>query len=75
LLNRIGCFILIVAAALVALFFATDLAGATDPEYLFYGAVLGLFGLVLWRANRRPSTPSGRFRLLRKLRGKEEDGE
>jgi hypothetical protein len=66
--GRIGCFLLILGAAGVAIFLASDLAHAFSPEYLFWGVILLLAGFTLWRRGRRPAAPSGRFRLLRSLR-------
>jgi len=69
--GRIGCFLLILGSAGIAIFLASDLANSLSPEYLFWGAVLLLAGFTLWRRGRKPArppgAPSGRFRLLRSL--------
>jgi len=71
--GRIGQFCLFLGLLVLILFFITD--QVKNPNYLFFcagslGVLIG--GLMMWKG-RNPTSPSGRFRSLRRAGGKTDE--
>lgn len=62
---QIGLFFLVIGLILLVIFFGTD--QVNRPAYNFFcgGLVITALGIYLYWRDRPPSTPSGRFRILR----------
>jgi hypothetical protein len=70
---RMGTFFLLIGAGIFILFIASEYAGKTNFDYLFWAVLAATIGLIL-RRRRPPPPPSGRFSSLRKMRqGKDRD--
>jgi hypothetical protein len=64
---RIGTFFLLIGCGIFILFIASDYAGKTNFDYLFWAVLSVTVGIMLRR--RRPAPPpSGRFGYVRRLR-------
>ena len=64
---RIGTFFLLIGVGIFILFVASDYAGQTNFDYLFWAVLSVTIGLMMRR--RRPPKPrSDRFSYVRKLR-------
>jgi len=64
---RIGTFFLLIGVGIFILFIASEYAGQTNFDYLFWSVLLATVGIMLRRRRpRRP--PSDRFSYVRKLR-------
>ncbi len=72
---RIGTFFLLIGIGIFILFIASDYAGQTNFDYLFWAVLSVTIGIMLRR--RRPPRPrSERFSYVRRLRaGKHPDKE
>jgi hypothetical protein len=68
---RVGIFFLFFGLVSLAVYFASDFAGA--PSFLLFFASLGLIflGIALMRKGYAPPPPSERFRFLRRMRDRE----
>lgn len=64
---RIGTFFLLIGVGVFILFVASDYAGKTNFDYLFWSVLAVTVGLML-RRRRPPRPPSDRFSYVRKLR-------
>lgn len=64
---RIGTFFVLIGVGIFILFIASDYAGKTNFDYLFW-AVLSVTIGIMFRRRRPPRPPSGRFGYVRKLR-------
>jgi hypothetical protein len=75
--GRIGRFLMLSGAVLLAIFFASDLADTPRYNVFFWGFITLVTGILMWRRGRTPPPPSERFRFIRSLRnrGKGKDGE
>ncbi|MBI3159005.1 MAG: hypothetical protein HYZ26_05345 [Chloroflexi bacterium] len=67
--RRVALFMTVMAVAVLALFFSSDVAGRPNFWLLLSGIVLGGLAIGLWRGGRQPPAPSQRFRLMRRLFG------
>jgi len=69
--RRLGRFFIIIGIVFLALFFISDYIEQVEGWYLLLG--VGSLGLGFWLASRSRSKPepSRRFRLLRRLMGKD----
>jgi uncharacterized membrane protein HdeD (DUF308 family) len=65
--QRIGSFLILIGLILLVIFFASD--QSQDPQFglFFGGTVLTILGGFMFWHFRPPPTPSGRFRLFRKM--------
>lgn len=70
-LGRMGCFLMLVGGALILLYLLSDQASKPQLNLLFLGALIFLVGIPLWRKGQPPPRDTGRFRTLRKMRGKD----
>jgi hypothetical protein len=66
-LIRIGTFFLLLGAGIFVLFIASDSAGKTNFDYLFWAVLCVTVGIMLRRRKPAPP-PSGRFGYVRRLR-------
>jgi hypothetical protein len=76
--NRLGNFLILIGAASLVLFFASDFAREPNIGYLLWGIFLIVLGYIIRRASRPDPEESQRFRSYRKLksrRKKKEDKE
>ncbi len=64
---RIGTFFLLIGVGIFILFVASDYAGKTNFDYLFWSVLAVSVGIML-RRRRPPKPPSGRFGYVRRLR-------
>ena len=64
---RIGTFFVVMGVGIFILFIASDSAGKTNFDYLFWSVMLTVVGLML-RRRKPPPPPSGRFSYVRRLR-------
>jgi hypothetical protein len=69
---RIGTFCILIGVGILILFAASDYAGSTNFDLLFWAVFSMTLGILL-RRRRAPSPDSGRFASLRKLRGPTRD--
>ena len=67
LIIRIGTFFLVVGSGIFVLFIASDFAGKTNYDYLFWAVLSVTVGFML-RRRRPPPPPSERFSSVRRLR-------
>lgn len=72
LLPRIGNFFILVGAGLMMIFIGSVQGDVPQFGILFFSLIALFFGFIL-RRRAKPSPPSGRFRILGKLRGKGKD--
>ncbi len=71
-LGRVGQFFLFVGIILLVVFFVSDQNTYFEPGFFFIGLVLSFLGVyIIWR-NWKPASESKRFRMLRRMRKKEE---
>jgi len=71
--GRIGIFFLFIGLIILVIFFGTD--QVRQPAYGLFclGTAVSGFGfLIVWK-NRRPPTPSKRFRMIRRLRNEDRE--
>ncbi|MEA3350987.1 MAG: hypothetical protein U9Q82_10225 [Chloroflexota bacterium] len=73
--KRIGIFFLIVGIFFLIIFAASVESGETSILLFLLGVVQTWLGGFLWWRNRDEKPESQYFRLIRKLRSKEDDGE
>jgi hypothetical protein len=66
--GRVGQYFLFVGILLLVIFFSTDPDTPPLVGFFLCGVGLVLFGLYLIRRDWKTPPPSGRFRLLRRLR-------
>ncbi len=64
---RIGTFFLLIGTGILILFIASDYAGKTNFDYLFWAVLSITIGWML-RRRKAPPPPSGRFSYVRRLR-------
>lgn len=64
---RIGTFFLLIGAGIFILFVASDYAGKTNFDYLFWAVLSITIGIMMRRRKPAPP-PSGRFSYVRKLK-------
>jgi hypothetical protein len=64
---RIGTFFVLIGVGVFILFIASDAAGQTNFDYLFWSVLSVTVGIML-RRRRPPPPPSGRFGYVRKMR-------
>jgi hypothetical protein len=72
--RRLGLFLTILGVFVIVLFATSDAAGVTNFWLLAWGILSIFLGWPLMRNNPSPSQPSQRFRLLRRLFGKKDQG-
>jgi hypothetical protein len=68
-LVRIGTFCILIGIGLLILFVASDSAGKTNFDYLFWAVLSVTLGILL-RRRKAPAAPSGRFASLRSFRNR-----
>jgi hypothetical protein len=68
IIHRLGCFFLMVGGLVFILFLATDMSRAPQFDALWISLPILGIGFYLWRKGRPKAKPSGRFRLLNKMR-------
>jgi hypothetical protein len=66
--HRLGCFFLFIGGLIFLLFLATDMARAPEFSTLWISLPLLGFGFYLWRRGRPKPRPSGRFRMIHRMR-------
>lgn len=71
--KRMGTFFLMIGAALLVLFFASDYQDQPSWPYLLIGVVTFGLGLSLSARGREHREPVRRFRMLRRMFGSEEE--
>ena len=71
--RRLGIFFTLLGAAVLALFFTSDVIKQPNLVYLLLGIVFAAIGITFLRAARPEPQESGRFRLLRRSRAKREE--
>ncbi len=64
---RIGTFFLLIGTGIFILFIASDYAGKTNFDYLFWAVLSITIGIML-RRRKPPPPPSGRFSYIRRLK-------
>lgn len=64
---RMGTFFMVIGVGIFILFIASEYAGQTNFDYLFWSVLSVTVGILL-RRRRPPRPPSGRFSYVRKLR-------
>ena len=64
---RIGTFFLLIGTGILILFIASDYAGKTNFDYLFWAVLSITIGWML-RRRKEPPPPSGRFSYVRRLK-------
>jgi len=64
---RIGTFFLLIGSGIFILFVASDYAGKTNFDYLFWAVLSVTVGIML-RRRKPPPPPSGRFSYIRRMR-------
>jgi hypothetical protein len=70
--NRIGTFCLLIGLGVFVLFIASDSAGQTNFDYLFWALLAVVLGIFLRR--KTEETPSsGRFSLLKRFQKEPRD--
>lgn len=69
--KRLGNFLLTVGVALLVLFFLSDYIEQVEGWYLLLGVIFFGLGFSLARQGRSAPEPTRRFRLLRRMMGKE----
>ena len=67
LIYRIGTFLNLIAAVLIFLFVASDMAKDPHFDLLFIGLIVLSFGIILRRRHRPQREPSNRFSGIRSL--------
>jgi hypothetical protein len=72
LLVRLGTFFILIGLGIFILFVASDSAGQTNFDYLFWAMLCVVAGIFL-RRNRDPAPPSGRFGLFRRSQDQDHD--
>lgn len=73
--QRLGIFFALVGAAVMALFFTSDVMDKPNIGYLFWGVVFIVVSFLFLRASRKPPEESKRFRLVRKIFSKKKKGD
>jgi glutaconate CoA-transferase, subunit A len=71
--GRVGQFFLFVGILLLIIFFSTEPGAPPLVQILFIGYRPDILGLYMIRRDWKPPPPSGRFRLLRRLRRRPQD--
>jgi hypothetical protein len=71
--QRFGIFFTLLGAALLALFFTSDVIQQPNLVYLLLGIIFAAIGISFLRATRPEPQETGRFRLLRRRRTKREE--
>ncbi|MFO7623575.1 MAG: hypothetical protein R6V73_04435 [Anaerolineales bacterium] len=71
--GRVGQYFIFVGVILLIIFFSIDPGAPPLFGFFFWGIVLIGLGLYLIRRDWKKPPPSGRFRLLRKLRRQPKD--
>ena len=66
---RVGTFFMIMGGAAFILFVTSDIADQVDFDYLFAAMLLIFIGWV-FRRNKPPPPPAGRFESFRKMRNR-----
>ncbi len=66
-MSRLGIFLFLVGAAILVLFFASDVAREPNIGYLFWGIVFIFLSVLALRRSRPDPEESRRFRTYRKL--------
>jgi cadmium resistance protein CadD (predicted permease) len=69
--KRLGNFLLTVGVVLLFLFFISDYVEQVEGWYLLLGVIFFGLGISLAWQGRTPPEPTRRFRLLRRMMGKE----
>lgn len=64
---RIGTFFVLIGVGIFILFVASDYAGKTNFDYLFWAVLSVTVGIML-RRRKPPPPPSGRFGYVRRMR-------
>lgn len=64
---RIGTFFVLIGVGIFIIFVASDFAGKTNFDYLFWAVLSVTVGVMLQR-RKPPGPPSGRFGYIRRLR-------
>ena len=67
LVPRIGTFMLLLGIFSLIFFIASDFAKQPDFDWLFIGMIFLGIGFI-FRRRAAPSTPAGRFSMIRKMR-------
>jgi len=70
--TRIGTFCLLIGLGVFALFIASDSAGQTNFDYLFWALLAVVLGIFL-RRKTEESPSSGRFSLLKRFQKEPRD--
>lgn len=73
MLRKLGKFLFLSGVLLLIVFFAAPKKDAFYFRFFFVGIVLLAIGIVLYRLAKKEKSDSNRFRLLRKLFGKDEE--
>ena len=73
MLRRLGCFTLIIALGLLALFYLSDLSHTPELNYLVAGLILALLGAWLYRKGKPEPVKSTRFRLFHRPPPKDDE--
>ena len=69
--RKIGTFLLLIGVISLALFFISDIALATNFNYLLSGIIITGLGIYLMRGtSAAPAQESGRFRFVRRIFGR-----
>jgi len=66
--HRLGCFFLLVGGLIFILFLASDMVRLPEFNVLWISLPILGIGFYLWRRGRPKARPSGRFRLINKMR-------
>ena len=64
---RIGTFFLLVGIGLIAFFILSEAAQTVSFDYLCWGLIMLIVGLIFRGQYKKSVTPSGRFSLVRRL--------
>jgi hypothetical protein len=71
LTRRLGCFFLMVGGLVFLLFLTSDMVRVPLFNALWISLPILGFGFYLWRKGRPKAIPSGRFRLISKIRSRD----
>lgn len=71
-LVRVGTFSILVGLGVLILFVASDSAGSTNFDYLFWALLAIVVGILL-RGRKEPAAPSGRFGFLKRFQNPPRD--
>jgi amino acid transporter len=74
-MRRLGIFFLLISAAILVLFFTSDIIQEPNIGYLFWGIIFLFLGVLALRRSRPDPEESKRFRTYRKLRSRKKDKE